>query len=55
MKKIVKIAVLALVLFALVSGGKAYFEQKAIRNIDSDQVVLVDFDNSGDPDYVSLY
>ncbi|MBN2696756.1 MAG: hypothetical protein JXR38_04375 [Bacilli bacterium] len=54
MKTLVKMVILALVMFALVSGGRTYFEAKN-KDISSDQITLVDFDNSGDPDYVSLY
>ncbi len=55
MKKLVKIAFVAFVLMALVSGGKFNQTQKSSVDNNPNQVTLMDFDNSGDPEYLVAF
>lgn len=55
MKKLVKIALLALVVMALINGGKMNQSQKGIVDNNPNQVTLMDFGNSGDPEYVAAF
>jgi len=50
MKKIFRIALIALAAIALIGSFKTVNTSNATDN--NPDVVLVDFDNSGDPDYV---
>ena len=50
MKKLVKMAFVAFVLMALVSGGRFNQSQKGIVDNHPNQVTLMDFENSGDPE-----
>jgi|GEM_PF-2828354 len=54
MKKLVKIAFVAFVLMGLLSGGKFNQSQKGIDN-NPNQVTLMDFNNSGDPEYLVAF
>ena len=50
MKKMFRIALIALAAMALIGSFKTVNTSNATDN--NPDVVLVDFDNSGDPDYV---
>jgi len=56
MKKVVKVTILVLVALALINGGKTHSYQKGnVEQNGNQQVSLMDFDNSGDPEYISIY
>lgn len=50
MKKIFRIALIAIAAIALIGSFKSVIKSNTTDN--NPEVVLVDFDNSGDPDYV---
>jgi hypothetical protein len=54
MKKILKVALLVVIAFALILG-KGLNTQNKSNTTPNNEVTLVDFDNSGDPEFVSLY
>ncbi|HOP57329.1 MAG TPA: hypothetical protein PLH02_04785 [Bacillota bacterium] len=51
MKNLVRIFLAALVVMAFIGLGKAYMVQKA--HVDNNQIVLVDFEDSGEPEYIA--
>ncbi|MGI6392598.1 MAG: hypothetical protein ACOX16_03170 [Candidatus Izemoplasmatales bacterium] len=53
MKKIFKVAVIALFGLALLSFSFKSMMDKGVVGNDNHRVVMVDFDNSGDPEYVA--
>jgi hypothetical protein len=54
MKKILKVALLVVIAFAFVIG-KGLNTQSKIHTVSNDEVTLVDFDNSGEPEYVCWF
>jgi hypothetical protein len=54
MKKILKVALLVVIAFAFVIG-KGLNTQSKIHTFSNDEVTLVDFDNSGEPEYVCWF
>ncbi|MFA5467011.1 MAG: hypothetical protein WC251_04080 [Candidatus Izemoplasmatales bacterium] len=53
MKKLMKVAIIALFGIALLSQGYRNMVGKGVVENRNPEVVLVDFDNSGDPEYVA--
>jgi len=53
MKNLVRVLVLALVMVAFVGFGKAYMLQKSHIDSNANQIVLVDFDDCGEPEYIA--
>jgi len=54
MKKILKVALLMVIAFAFILG-KGLNTQSKSNTTPNNEVTLVDFDDSGDPEFVSLY
>lgn len=55
MKKIIKVAFLALMLMALINGGKINSYQRTWGDHNGSQITLLDFGNSGDPEYITAF
>lgn len=54
MIKILKVALLMVIAFAFILG-KGLNTQSKSNTTPNNEVTLVDFDDSGDPEFVSLY